>query len=240
MKSNNNFFPLEYQENYNGKDQNGNDNIFTKMVNYFKENGPVFGNKLLEYEKMDQDILFCYLNLAMTSTATVKFKERMTYEKLSDAVTLFEEAFGVLVLENNLSRWIYMAERKRTTNMPRVNDDSSTSDTTNEAETDASEEVPDVLYQARVKQRKDKIDTAGKWTQKGMKRLNELLTLVQEGRNGATREEFERSLQRKYVHYADSNVELRNKNKRKRELEEMTVVSNKTIVIKNVLNLVAL
>ena len=73
-----------------------------------------------------------------------------------------------------------------------------------------------------------------------MKRLNELLTLVQEGRNGATREEFERSLQRKYVHYADSNVELRNKNKRKRDLEEMTVVSNKTIVIKNVLNLVAL
>ena len=210
------------------------------MINYLKDNGPVFGNKLLEYEKMDQDILFCYLNLAMTSTATVKFKERMTYEKLSDAVTLFEEAFGVLVLENNLSRWIYMAERKRTTNMPRANDDSSTSDTTNEAETDASEEVPDVLYQARVKQRKDKIDTAGKWTQKGMKRLNELLTLVQEGRNGATREEFEMSLQRKYVHYADSNVELRNKNKRKRELEEMTVVSNKTIVIKNVLNLVAL
>ena len=105
------------------------------MVNYCKDSGPVFGNKLLQYEKMDLDILFCYFNLAMTSTATVKFKERMTYKKLSDAATLFEEAFAILVFENNLSRWIHMAERKKRTTMSnrgRANNDSSTSDTTNE------------------------------------------------------------------------------------------------------------
>ena len=73
-------------------------------------------------------------------------------------------------------------KRRTTVKRSRENNDSSTSDTTNEENID-SEEVPDVLHQARVKQIKDKIDTAGKWTQKGMKRLNELLTMVQEERN---------------------------------------------------------
>ena len=77
-----------------------------------KERGKNFGDALLEYDIVDHNILFCYLNIAMTSTATVKFKERMTYEKFSDAVTVFEEAFAVLALENNFDRWVYFAEKK--------------------------------------------------------------------------------------------------------------------------------
>ena len=63
------------------------------MVNYCKVDEPVFGNKLIQYEKLDHDIVFCFLNLSMTSTAMVMFKERMVYKKLSDVITLFEEAF---------------------------------------------------------------------------------------------------------------------------------------------------
>ena len=216
---------------------------------FCKTNGPKFGDELISYEQVDKDVLFCFLNLSMTSTATVKFKERMTYEKLSDAVTIFEEAFAILIFENNFDRWVYMAERekRKTRHVSSIEqDETTTSDTCTDEDSRVSGEcsqedkVPDVLYQIRVRQRKDKIDTAGKWTKEGMDRLNKLITLVQEGRNSNTREQFEIGLQEQYIKYADSNIELQNKNKRKRELEEMASMSNKSVTVKNVLNLVAL
>ena len=183
----------------------------------------------------------------MTATATVKFKERMTYEKFSDAVTIFEEAFALLILENNFDRWIYMAKKQmKNETSTNVNgsdcDGTSTSDGSRD-ELDGiidEEKVPDVLYQVKVRQRKDKIDTAGKWTKEGMERVNELITMVQDGRNSVTREQFDIQLQNKYVCYADENNERRNRYKRKRELEEMASESNKSVVVKNVLNIVAL
>ena len=56
-------------------------------------------------------MIVCYLNLAMTSYATVKFKDMMTYTKLSEVVTMCEEAFAILVIESNLNRWIYLAKK---------------------------------------------------------------------------------------------------------------------------------
>ena len=47
----------------------------------------------------------------MASTATVKYKECIVYEKLSDAITIFEEAFVVLLLENSFEQWVYFAEK---------------------------------------------------------------------------------------------------------------------------------
>ena len=58
------------------------------------------------------DVMVCYLNLAMTSCATVKFKDMMTYTKLSEVVTMCEEAFAILVIESNLYQWIYLAKRE--------------------------------------------------------------------------------------------------------------------------------
>ena len=77
------------------------------------------------------------------------------------------------------------------------------------------------MYQQKIKQRKDKRETAGKWTSEGMKRLNSLITMVQEDRNKETREDFEEELQDMYVKYADKNMEQISRNKRKRELDEM-------------------
>ena len=181
----------------------------------------------------------------MTTTATVKFKERMTYEKFSDAVTVFEEAFAILILENSLNRWIYMAERQKRKLLRSAGKESEDSSSTSDDVTDNSDdndlgEIPDVLYQAKIRKRNDNIDTAGKWTEDGMKRLNALITMAQEGRNRTTRDEFETLLQNKYIQYADSNVEMRLRNKRKRELDEMNAMSNKGVVVKNVLNFVAL
>ena len=101
------------------------------------------------------------------------------------------------------------------------------------------ENIPDVLYQQKIKKRKDKRETAGKWTPEGMKRLNSLITMVQDGRNGERREQFEEELQYMYIKYADKNMELMAKNKRKREMDEMNS-RKKGVVIQNVLDFVAL
>ena len=212
------------------------------------DRGTVFGDVLLDYESIDTNVLICYLNIAMTSTATVKFKERMVYEKFSDAVTVFEEAFAVLVLENNFQRWIYSAKKK----IREMKDDDSevsnggesgvslsSGDNTDDSEKAVAEKIPDVLYQKKIKKRKDKRETAGKWTIDGMNRLNSLITMVQDGRNNEDREQFEDELQDKYIKLADENIETASKNKRKREMEEMNR-RKKKVVIQNVLDFVTL
>ena len=102
----------------------------------------------------------------MTSTATVKFKERMAYEKFSDAVTIFEEAFAVLVLENNFDCWIYLAEKTLKKHNETVDNDTESSD----------DDAPPVLYQQKIKTRKDKRETAGKWTEEGMIEMRNIYT----------------------------------------------------------------
>ena len=99
----NNIFFSEYEKNYIKKEREGKDNDFTNFIQFCKSKGRKFVDTLLSYESMDENILFCYLNIAMTSTATVK--------KLSDAATIFEEAFAALVIENNFDRWIYLSAR---------------------------------------------------------------------------------------------------------------------------------
>ena len=194
---------------------------------------------------MDENILFCYLNIAMTSTAMVKFKERMTYEKLSDATTIFEEAFAALVMENNFDRWVYFAEQNlKKIGVTNANSDdgsqSVTSIANSESDDSNKEQLPRVLYQLNIKKSKDnRKEAVGKWTLEGFERLNELITTVQEGRNRGTRDEFEDRLQQKYVDYAENNLGALHK-KRKRELEQQNERKKKAVVVQNVLDLVAL
>ena len=54
----------------------------------------------------------CYLNLAIKTCTTVKFKDMMTYSKLSNVVNMFEESFAILVLESNFNQWIYLAKKE--------------------------------------------------------------------------------------------------------------------------------
>ena len=245
-------FYSEYIRKYGKKNIEGKDNSFTQLIDKCKEGGKVFGDYLLDYESTDDGVLFCYLNIAMTSTATVKFKERMAYEKFSEAITIFEEAFAILLLENNFARWVYFAEKKRkeqNNSLEGDNNNDNEDNDSNEGQSSSSstlddsdktvENIPDVLYQQKIKKRKDKRETAGKWTPEGMKRLNSLITMVQDSRNSDMREEFEEDLQDIYIKHADSNMELMAKSKRKREIEEMNS-RKKGIVVKNILDLVAL
>ena len=172
----------------------------------------------------------------------------MTYDLLSDSVTVFEEAFAALLLENNFKRWIYIAEKEirdigafGDTVIDGNNDDITTSSSEHSRvsiELENIDSIPDLLYQQKVKQRKDNKETAGKWTQDGMVRLNELLSKITTMRNTTERRNFEVLLQADYVTLADSKMEVINR-KQKQQLEDMDK-ANKKVVVKNVLDIVAL
>ena len=240
---------LEYINKYNRVDDKGKKNSFTKLIDLCRDNQEQFGDALIEYESLERDVLFCYLNLSMTSTANVKFKERMTYEKLSDALTIFKEAFAILVFENNFNRWVFLADMEMKkimsdTSMLNDEDNSNNSEKGNEdtdiMENTNIESIPDVLYQKKVKQRKDKRETAGNWTSDSMERLNELLTKIRSNRNAVGRHNFEEDLQNDYVKYADKNMELINKRKRRQEIEDIEKRNKQRVKVQNVLDIVEL
>ena len=74
------------------------ENSFKKLIDICKNRGKQFGDVLCDYESIDLDVMVCYLNLAITSYAILKFKDMITYTKLSGVVTIFEEAFSFLVM----------------------------------------------------------------------------------------------------------------------------------------------
>ena len=187
----------------------------------------------------------------MTSTATVKFRDCMAYEKFSDAITIFEKACTVLLLKINFDRWVYFADKTLKGQGESVEEDDMNNDEDNSSRDqsgisfsdDSDKTVENILhvslYQQKIKKRKDKREMLGKWTPEGMKRLISLITTVQVGRNYESREHFEEELQDMYIKQVDRNTKLMAKNKRKREIEEMNSMK-KGIVVTNVLDLVAL
>ena len=175
---------------------------------------------MLDFEAIDKDILFCYLNIAMTSTANIRFKEKMICDKLSDTVTVFEEAFTILVFENNFDRWVYMVEHEMKENRSELGHEKEDEQDENLSVKTEISNMPDVLYQKNVKPRKDNRQLAGRWTDEGMERLNELLMLIKESRNDERRHLVEDDLMECYVNYADNNMDTYNRRKHRLELEE--------------------
>ena len=100
----------------------------------------------------------------------------MAYKKFSYSITIFEEAFAVLpLLENNFARWVHFAEKKRkeqTNSLEEDNNDDNEDNDSNKDQSSSSstsddsdktvEDIPDVLYQQKIKKRKDKREMAGK------------------------------------------------------------------------------
>ena len=99
--------------------------------------------------------------------------------------------------------------------------------------------IPDVLYQKNVKVRKDNRQTAGRWTDEGMERLNELLMLIKDSRNDERRQLVEDDLMERYVNHADNNMEAYNRRKRRLELEDENS-KKKKVVVHNMLDIVSL
>ena len=73
------------------------------------------------------------------------------------------------------------------------------------------------MYQTNIVRKKDKKKTAGKWTDKGYKRYNELLSLVRESRNCEWRKDFEDELQKRYIEKADGTLKAYKKRMKVRD-----------------------
>ena len=180
----------------------------------------------MDYQNVDKDILICYMNLVMTSISNFRFKERMVYDKLRDAITVSEEAFGMILLENNFNRWIYEGEmEKKKLSQNSTNDDDDT-------------EVPMLLYQKNYRRRKDKRISAGPWTEEGISRFNELIGRIKESRNSEWRSDFEDDIQQRYVNDADNSTSAYLK--RKRKAEEEAEMNTRQVKPHNMFNAMAL
>ena len=140
----------------------------------------------------------------MPALAKGNFKQQMAFEPLTTVVTAAEETFALLVLENNLERWIFLANKEITL----------ASGSTREFGV-----TPDVKYQKKVKKRKDNRETAGRWTEQGMKRFNEVSKLVLRVRMGSGRDPFFKRLMEAYE-LDDDVSDWYAKRKRKRIEEE--------------------
>ena len=226
---------LEYKKNYQSLNDNANLNVFMKLISLCRNDVKQFGNKLLDYQDLDKDILICYLNMAMTSVSTVKFKERMMYDKLSEVTTMSDEAFALLVFENNFERWTFLANKEL--NRSALNEES---DEGNEGEEEVDEEatLPDTLYQQKVKTRKDDRETAGRWNNEGIARLNELSDRIKETRNSNWREAIELDLTERYANNAHNSSEAYTK--KKRRMEEALEANKKRVMANNMLNVMTL
>ena len=201
-------------------------NDMKKLVEFCTTNGKKFGNGLLDFENVDGDMLRYFFDLSMPSMSNYSYGSRILFNKFSKVVTEPEEALAYLVIENNYDRWVYQAEKQRRYDM-------------GEMEQLINNDIPDVQYQKKVKKRKDNVDTAGKWTDEGLERFNELLEMVQHKRK--QRMNFEQEMTDKYVEN-ESNEDYSSKHNKRmiRESEETVRGKKKRVHAVNVLNVAEL
>jgi len=172
-----------YIENY-GK---GSSNSFQKLINVCKSGGKEFADILGIYDKLDMDVLMEYFDMSMTTLSAQGYKTSVLFDRFSTVVKDAEEAFGLLVLENNFDRWMYQAEVERMKLESRNNFD---------IVLPPMVDVPDVLYQKKVKKRRNNVQTVGKWTAEGIERYDKILNDVIRRRED--REDFEVHLKEEY------------------------------------------
>ena len=199
------------------------------LITYCKENGEKFGDNLLDYATVDMDIVRYYLDMAMPAMSIRTYNHEKVFSPLSKTVTVAEEAFAMLQLENNFERWIWIAEKE----ISKKQIEESGNDDENTSVDD--EMVPDLKYQVNVKTRKDNVYTAGKWTEDGLERYNELVTIVRQRREDSAN--FEEILKMEMVRVVSSKG--MSKRTKKRQLEDKRNNENKKkrVVVMNILNL---
>ena len=216
---------LAYINNY-GKDNSS----FNDMVKLCRSNGDNFADTLGDFANQDIRIVKAFLDIGMPAISVNSYEDSILTDKYSDVVHDAEEAFALFVLENYLNRWIYQAEVQRQKDAVQQHRDSSSGgkvhvdSSTGQGQGHSSStiqppevDIPDVKYQQKIKTRNDQVQSAGKWTEKGLKRYDTILKAVMERREN--RGDFENKLKENYIRNIDSRC--RERVERKRKLEEM-------------------
>lgn len=123
------------------------------------------GESILDLN-VPKDVFKEFTDLAFTKTKPKEqFRRYMRMNHFSSVVTPTEEAFAILVLENNYNRWKWTLSKDSATQLHRI----------------ASRPPP--LYQLNVLPNEGSIKLlAGDWTDIGLERMNQLLEKVEEVR----------------------------------------------------------
>ena len=196
---------------------------FGDMMNAFDEaEQNEIANLLLDLN-IDKDIYREFLDLALSTYYPLgKFNLQMKRALLSDVITPTEEAFGLLVFENNYSNWKWTLEGKSgddLLDMPQ----------------------PKLLYQSEVKQTSVDGKTGGKkksvghWNEDGIVRMNWLVDKIEELRGTKERQDFEKDIMKMYV-AGITETEMKSgwidtNRKSKRMKTERTKVKNRLVFI---------
>lgn len=207
-----------------------------RLISFCKEKGPKFGEHLLQYDTVDIEIVMYFLDLAMPAISVRTYDIDKVFAPLSKTLTVAEEAFAVLQLENSLNRWIWLADKEAILRDNLQVNTTNNLDSQNSSDNNFDDDhlIPDVMYQNNCKRRKDNVYTAGKWTEEGLARYNEFIGIVQKRRLNA--QEFEERLKARMIE-AISSESMRKKRKRRQRVVEKTAEPTRKVIITNILNL---
>ena len=121
-----------------------------KLIRYCKDNGAKFGDYSLDYESAEMDVVQYYLDMAMPAMSICSYNHKKLFSLLSKTVTVVEEAFAMLQLED-----VDSEKQRLKKQMEESGNDVEDTVADNEM-------VPDLKYQVNVKTRKDNVYTTGK------------------------------------------------------------------------------
>ncbi len=172
------FCQFVYHYNKWNEDNDSNE-YFEDLMNLCDDHAvSKIGEQLLS-KTVDKNLYRLFISIAFSGYyCKNEFKKAMKVRLLSDVITVPEEAFGILTLENNYNRWKRMATLGK------------------EESKKNSSKLPDLLYQKGVKVQDGKKPSAGTWTDKGYERMNALINLVELHRS--SRESFEKDIRKMF------------------------------------------
>lgn len=166
--------------------------------------------KILDYNNVNKKVFRKFLDIAMPACALTTFVDDMKEfpEPYNRNVTVAEEAFALLVLENNYERWCHIAADK-------------------EGRTPKAKWMKEVSQGASQKTK----NAAGNWTDDGLTRYNKIIELVQVKRGSAMRRLYMESVKKLYE---DEYDKAKKRRKRKDDNEDGdNVPEKKRVRVKN-------
>ena len=166
-------------------------------------------------ERLSEDdlkVMKVFYDLAMPVLCNSDYKVLVPFDKVSNIVSISEETFAFLTLENSINRWIYTATKQQADLL--------------EDESDITYTVPDLRYQKSVKKRRDGRETAGVWLDSGLQRFNNIAAMIVEDRQ--RRDQDEERLMALYIDEMQEMIPaLKAKRKRKQDEEDKRNNRNK-------------
>ena len=169
----------EYKKNYETPSSD-----FRRLIDLRDEHDGNIAETLLDTEKTNKRVFKKFLDVSMPACCKKTFASNIVLgEDLEKVVTVAEETFAILVLENNIDRWCHLAAEKEG-------------------------DLPPLKYQKDIKKRKDNQHSAGDWTMDGMARFNAIAGMVAAKRKEHERKMLDIELKEMYIDDSRRNRKL--------------------------------